>query len=66
MMAGLQSLQKKLGQDVFPLIPQTYFANHKSMQFDIPAFPCVVKIGPYHSGYGKILVRDREQFDDVR
>ena len=31
-----------------------------------PPFPLVLKIGPYHSGHGKIRVPDQDSFDDLR
>ena len=65
MMAALQKLEHRLGHECFPLIKQIFYANHKDMAFHIPEFPCVVKIGPYHSGFGKILVHDRAVWDDV-
>jgi len=29
-------------------------------------FPCVVKVGHAHAGYGKILVKDHKQMEDVK
>ena len=51
--------------DVFPLIDQTYYPFYNNMIMD-PSFPCVVKIGPFHAGYGKIKCESRARFDDVR
>jgi len=31
-----------------------------------PGFPCVIKIGPHHAGYGKIKCQDQGQFDDIK
>ena len=35
-----------------------------SLDFIEPTFPCVLKIGNYHMGYGKALVRDNESWRD--
>lgn len=64
--AELAKIQRRLGGfDNFPLITQSFYPTHKNMVIS-PNFPCVVKIGPCHSGFGKILVRDRTTWDDVR
>jgi synapsin len=65
MFGALKRIAKRLGAEKFPLIPQTYYPSHANMVIS-PEFPCVVKIGAFHSGYGKIKVSDRRVFDDVR
>jgi hypothetical protein len=60
-----RELQQRLGKENFPLVEQTFYGNYKQMVI-APAIPCVVKIGPYHSGFGKILIKDESQFDDIK
>lgn len=61
----LRKIKDKLGFEKFPLITQTYYPSFKNMVIS-PGFPCVVKVGPFHAGFGKIKVDDQKQFDDVR
>lgn len=30
-----------------------------------PQFPCVVKVGNYHGGFGKALIKDEQQWSDI-
>lgn len=60
----LKKIQRRLG-DRFPLIGQTFYPSHRNMVID-PGFPCVVKVGACHAGYGKIKVDNRSAFEDVR
>lgn len=62
--AALFKLAKKYG-DRFPMLPSTYFPSFSSMIIS-PGFPCVVKLGHYHAGYGKIKVDNSKVWDDVR
>eukprot|EP00762_Andalucia_godoyi_P008467 ANDGO_05761.mRNA.1 Synapsin len=62
---GLLKLQKKLGKSVFPVIEQTCYSSGGEMLIN-PGFPCVVKVGHVHAGYGKIKVDNSERFLDVR
>ncbi|KAI8764148.1 synapsin isoform 2.1, partial [Biomphalaria glabrata] len=62
--AQLIDIQKRLGKDVFPLIEQAYYPNHKEMLIT-PKFPVVVKIGHAHSGLGKIKVDSVQTFHEV-
>eukprot|EP01095_Lingulamoeba_sp_RSL-Kostka_P011210 TRINITY_DN41_c3_g1_i1.p1 TRINITY_DN41_c3_g1~~TRINITY_DN41_c3_g1_i1.p1 ORF type:complete len:252 (-),score=63.52 TRINITY_DN41_c3_g1_i1:355-1110(-) len=61
---GLKSIQKRLGKDKFPLIPQTFFPGHREML--ILPDPCVIKIGSAHAGYGKIKLEDNSLVSDVK
>jgi len=63
--AELKKIQERLGKDVFPLIPQSFYPSYKQMVIP-PAMPCVIKIGPYHSGFGKMLVKDDTAWDDLK
>eukprot|EP00462_Mataza_sp_D1_P001529 CAMPEP_0175096396 /NCGR_PEP_ID=MMETSP0086_2-20121207/4711_1 /TAXON_ID=136419 /ORGANISM="Unknown Unknown, Strain D1" /LENGTH=385 /DNA_ID=CAMNT_0016369797 /DNA_START=29 /DNA_END=1186 /DNA_ORIENTATION=- len=63
--AELKKLQRKFGQEHFPLVSQAYFPSFQDVQYYMP-FPCVVKVGHAHAGYGKILVKDHKQMEDVK
>ncbi|KAL6057308.1 Asparaginyl-tRNA synthetase, cytoplasmic (Asparagine--tRNA ligase) (AsnRS) [Balamuthia mandrillaris] len=62
MIAELKKIQNRLGPDVFPLVPITYFPNTKNA---VPwnKFPVVAKVGTSHAGYGKMRFKD-EEFGD--
>jgi len=63
--AALKEIQKKLGKDDFPLIPQTYYASHREMSIS-PEFPIICKIGHAQSGYGKMKITNSSDFSDFR
>lgn len=62
--AHLLQIQRKLGNEVFPLIPQAYYPNHREMLIT-PKFPAVVKVGHANSGYGKVCVQNHRGFQDI-
>jgi hypothetical protein len=39
----------QLGEDVFPLVPQNYFATYRDMFYGL-SFPAVAKLGHAHAG----------------
>lgn len=61
----LLKIQRKLGKEVFPLIPQAYYPNHKEMLITPNRFPAVVKVGHANSGYGKVCVQNHRGFQDI-
>jgi hypothetical protein len=65
MYGGLVAIQRRLGADAFPLIPQTYYPSFDMMVIS-PNVPFVLKIGWPHAGYGKIRIRENGDFADIR
>jgi synapsin len=61
----LNTLRKKLGDERFPLIPQTYYGSWKAMSFHTD-LPVVVKFGTCHSGFGKMRITTDSDFEDIR
>ena len=61
----LKSIQKRIGKENFPLIPQNYYSDSNEMIIS-PEAPFVIKYYYPHAGYGKIRVRDFHDFEDVR
>jgi ribosomal protein S6--L-glutamate ligase len=48
-----------------PVLNKELFTIGKSsLAFTEPSFPCVMKIGNHHMGYGKALVRNQESWQD--
>eukprot|EP01125_Pyxidicula_operculata_P015769 TRINITY_DN537_c0_g1_i4.p1 TRINITY_DN537_c0_g1~~TRINITY_DN537_c0_g1_i4.p1 ORF type:complete len:302 (+),score=48.65 TRINITY_DN537_c0_g1_i4:695-1600(+) len=63
MYGALKSIQDKLGQDVFPLIPQYYYPSHNTMGVT-PNYPLVLKVAHVHSGLGKVCLSKHSDFQD--
>jgi len=63
--AELNKIQRRLGAEAFPLIPQSYFATHDAMMYG-GEFPAVLKVGHAHAGMGKMRVPNHHDWDDVR
>ncbi|KAH7975832.1 hypothetical protein HPB52_005638 [Rhipicephalus sanguineus] len=62
--AQLQSAQRRLGREQFPLMEQSFFPNHADM-LAASKFPCVVKVGHAHGGLGKVRVQSQQELQDV-
>jgi glutathione synthase/RimK-type ligase-like ATP-grasp enzyme len=65
MYGGLLAIQRRIGPDVFPLIPQTHYPSFQTTTTS-PGLPFVLKIGWPHAGNGKIRVREDGDFEDIR
>jgi len=63
--SNLNRLRKELGDQMFPLIPLTYYSHAQALRFT-PEIPFVVKIGSVEAGYGKMKINSTEQLDDFR
>lgn len=63
--AELFKLNRKLGNDAFPMIPLSYFATHREAMYS-GSFPCVAKIGSAHAGMGKMVIQEHHAFEDFR
>jgi len=63
--AALNRIKLELGDDVFPLINQTYYSSQTTMLFT-PNFPLVAKVGYAEAGYGKMKFDTDENFNDFR
>merc|ERR1712217_780802 len=65
MMGQLHRLQRTLGKDVFPVVPQHFASSSKSLFYGY-TFPAVVKVGSAHAGAGKMKITDHHQMSDFR
>ena len=63
--AELNKIQRRLGVEAFPVIPQSYFASHQAMMYG-GSFPAVLKVGHAHAGMGKMRVPNHHDWEDVR
>ena len=65
MMGILNQVKNRLGKDKFPLIDQTYYSEPAELIFR-PDFPFVLKVGYPHAGYGKLLITEKRELEDVQ
>jgi len=61
----LHRLQRRLGEDVFPVVPQHFASSSRSLMYGF-TFPAVVKVGSAHAGAGKMKIVDHHQMSDFR
>lgn len=61
----LHRLQRQLGKEVFPVVPQHFCSSSKSLMYGY-TFPAVVKVGSAHAGVGKMKIHDHRQMSDFR
>lgn len=54
---------KRLG---LPVVPFTAMVGQSMLTRIEPQFPLVLKVGNYHAGYGKMIIRTFEQWQDVQ
>ena len=64
-MAELYRIQAMHGPNLFPVVRQSFFSDHRQMIYG-DRFPAVVKVGHAHAGYGKMKVEDHHVMEDVR
>ncbi|KAH0787502.1 Synapsin, ATP binding domain containing protein [Histomonas meleagridis] len=65
MIGCLKSIEKRLGSDNFPVIPQYYYSEPREM-FITPSIPYVLKVSYSHAGYGKTRINNSSELDDVK
>jgi len=65
--AHLREIQRRVGEDKFPLIQQQYFPDHRDMLRAPRAgsYPCVLKVGHAHGGLGKVKVETESAYQDI-
>jgi len=61
----LHKLQRRLGSDAFPVVPQHFCSSYRSLMYGY-TFPAVVKVGSAHAGVGKMKISDHHQMSDFR
>jgi synapsin len=61
----LLKVARRVGDENFPVIPQSYFANFDDMTCPLP-FPVVAKVGHAHAGYGKMRLQNQKEFESFR
>lgn len=49
-----------------PVIPQLIAIGHRALTTLKPNFPCVVKVGNYHAGYGKARATNSTEWEELR
>jgi len=64
-MGQLHRLQRRLGKEAFPVMPQHFASSSRSLMYGY-TFPAVVKVGSAHAGAGKMKIVDHRQMSDFR
>ncbi|KAH0788823.1 Synapsin, ATP binding domain containing protein [Histomonas meleagridis] len=65
MVGRLKLIQKRLGKENFPVIPQHYYSQSQEMIIT-PQSPYVLKVSYPHAGYGKMRINNSDQMDDIK
>lgn len=65
MQGFLHRLERRLGNDVFPVVPQHFASSSRALMYGY-TFPAVVKVGSAHAGAGKMKITDHRQMSDFR
>lgn len=60
---SMSNEMKKLG---IPQVKQIITTGINALKLVSPELPCVIKIGNYHAGYGKMKIETAEQFADAK
>lgn len=60
------SMRTEMQQIGIPLIPQIVATGRNILELAQTDFPCVIKIGNFHAGLGKIKIDNEETFTDVK
>lgn len=60
---SMSNEMKMLG---IPQVEQTIATGTNALKLMSPKLPCVIKIGNYHAGYGKMRIETAEQLADAR
>jgi hypothetical protein len=63
--AELNKLQRHHGTEAFPVVEQSFFDGHNTMMYG-GSFPAVLKVGHAHAGFGKMVVPNHRDWEDVR
>jgi synapsin len=63
--AELNRLNRTLGDEIFPVVDQSFFSSHRAMMYG-NSFPAVVKVGHAHAGYGKMKINHHHDMDDFK
>jgi synapsin len=63
--AELNRLNRTLGDEIFPVVDQSYFSSYRGMMYG-NSFPAVVKVGHAHAGYGKMKINHHHDMDDFK
>ena len=65
MMGYLHSINRQLGDNVFPVVKQHFASDSRALMYGY-TFPAVAKVGSAHAGAGKMQIADHHQMSDFR
>jgi ribosomal protein S6--L-glutamate ligase len=58
------SMHSFLKKSELPVLTRVLTFGRNVLPYEAPQFPLVLRVGNFHMGYGKSLVRDKEHWDD--